>query len=51
MERTSYSRTVIGVVKEWEIRLEDLKSNAEGLSQKSKLIAKDEVSSLGYYCG
>jgi hypothetical protein len=50
MERSHYNRKVIGVVKEWELRLEDAKSAMEGLGPKIKLIAKEETSALGYYC-
>lgn len=37
-------------MKEWELRLDEIKENAEGLTQKSKLIAKEEASALSYYC-
>lgn len=39
------------MVKEWELRLEDLKSSlAEESNQKQKILMKEEVSALTYYC-
>jgi hypothetical protein len=47
----SYNKKVIGVVKEWELRLEGLKAAlAEESNQKHKLLMKEEVSALTYYC-
>jgi hypothetical protein len=50
MQRGDYNKKVIGIVKEWELRLDDLKVSTEGLPQKAKLIAKEENSALSYYC-
>ena len=41
MEREVFSNRVVGMVKEWEIRLQDLKNEAEGLPSKAKLVAKE----------
>jgi len=40
MHRLDYNKKVIAIVKEWELRLEDLKVSAEALPPKPKLIAK-----------
>lgn len=51
MQRAAYNKKVIGVVKEWELRLEELKAAlADEASQKQKLLMKEEVSALTYYC-
>lgn len=50
MQRLDYNKKVIAIVKEWELRLEDLKTSAEALPPKAKLIAKEEHSALSYYC-
>lgn len=41
MQRLDYNKKVIAIVKEWELRLEDLKASAEALPPKAKLIAKE----------
>ena len=41
MERQNYNKKVIGIVKEWELRLEELKQGlAEEGNPKHKLIFK-----------
>ena len=50
MERSHYNRKVVGVVKEWELRIEEAKNSSDSFTQKAKLIAKEETSALSYYC-
>lgn len=48
MERTNYSKKVIGIAKEWELRLDELREmTVEG---KQRVLFKEELSALTYYC-
>jgi hypothetical protein len=51
MDRQLYSKKVIGIVKEWELRIDELKMVLGEIgNQKQKLVLKEEVSALSYYC-
>ena len=51
MEREGFSRKAIAVAKDWELKIEELKTGlGERGGQKQRLVMKEELSALQYYC-